>query len=253
MLKRLYQFLRRPLAHPSPTAGDGAAPVDPRETDLAYRNGYPPFPPAIIVSTERSGLNLIRHAVEFSAQRRTPGKTHILKEGPLAFHRTHWANASRISPGRTPVYGPSGRSFYSKCILLLRDPREILPRAYGNNLERMSDYADNIQAFHDFKGDKLLVIYDDLISDDRLFQDIFGFLDLGINLRLDQVPEIRSTSVAWYQKNQAKGGGSQTQGSPGALRQHQQQLNADQLDALLVLLNQRLGDLVPLYLGRWLA
>lgn len=251
MLKTLYQLLRRPLAHPTPTAGE--TPLDPRETDLAHRNGYAPFPPAIIVSTERSGLNLIRHAVEFSAQRRTPGKTHILKEGPLAFHRTHCANATRISPGRTPVSDPTGRPYYSKLVLLLRDPREILPRAYGNNLERMSDYCDNLQAFHDFNGDKLLVVYDDLISDDHLFQDIFSFLELGVDLRLDQVPEIRSTSVVWYQQNQAKGGGSQTQGSPQALRQHQQQLNPDQLDALIMSLHQRLGDLVPLYLARWLA
>jgi hypothetical protein len=136
---------------------------------------------------------------------------------------------------------------------LLRDPREILPRAYGCNLERMADYCDNLQAFDDFKGEKMLIVYDDLISDDSIFQRIFSFLGLAEPLRLDQVPEIRSTSVAWYQANQAKGGGSKTQGSADALRQHQQQLTPEQHQQLRAYLDARLGALVSPYLGRWLA
>lgn len=253
-LKRLYQRIRGRLKGAVLQASSQrCAPIDPRETDLAYRNGYAPFPPALIVSTERSGLNLIRHAVEYAGHQRTPGKTHLLTKGPLAFHRTHWVNTPSISPGRTPVKDLEGNPLYQKMILLLRDPREILPRAYGSNIERMSDYCDNLRAFHDFNGSKMLIVYDDLMRDDSLFRDIFSFLDLGVDLRTDQVPEIRSTSVAWYQANQEKGGGSQTQGSPDALLHHQQQLAPDQLMALRLVLDQRLGELVPLYLSRWLS
>lgn len=249
MFKQLGRLLRRSEAAPVATSEA----IDPRETDLAHRNGHAPFPEVLVISTERSGLNLIRHAVEYAGQCRTPGKTHLLRQGPLAFHRTHWANTTAISPGRTPLCDPQGQPYYRRVMLLLRDPREIFPRAYGCSLERMGDYCDNLQAFHAFSGEKLLVVYDDLISDDRLFQRIFAFLSLEQPLQLDQVPEIRSTSVAWYQANQAKGGGSQTQGSPEALRQHQQQLSAEQLQELRAFLDQRLGPLVPQYLGRWLG
>ncbi len=253
IVSKLYQRIRSLNPARRESSPHLATSVDPRETDLAHRNGYAPFPVVLIVSTERSGLNLIRHAVEYAGQRRTPGKTHLLKSGPLAFHRTHWVNTSTISPGRTPVLNQDGDPLYSKLILLLRDPREILPRAYANNLERMSDYCDNLRAFHDFQGEKLLVAYDDLMRDDSLFRDIFLFLNLDVELSLDHVPEIRSTSVAWYQANQAKGGGSQTQGSLDALRQHQQNLSSEELTALRDLLDQQLGPLVPVYLSRWLS
>lgn len=251
-LRRFRDFVRRLRQQLKPPSLRSEA-IDPRETDLANRNGYAPFPAVLVISTERSGLNLIRHAVEYAGHCRTPGKTHLLKTGPLAFHRTHWVNTSTISPGRTPVLGSDGQPLYSRLMLLLRDPREILPRAYAGQLERMADYCDNLRAFHDFTGEKLLIVYDELISDDALFQRIFTFLGLGEELQLEQVPEIRATSVAWYQANQAKGGGSQTQGSTQALRQHQQQLTADQLEALRRYLDDHLGDLVPQYLSRWLA
>lgn len=252
MFKRVRDLFDR-LGQQRQPVSPAAQAIDPRETDLAHRNGFAPYPPVLVISTERSGLNLIRHAVEYAAQRRTPGKTHLLKSGPLAFHRTHWVNTSTISPGRTPVCGLDGKALYSHLMLLLRDPREILPRAYGSQLERMADYCDNLQAFHDFNGEKLLVVYDELIADDTVFQKIFAFLGLGNQLELEQVPEIRSTSVAWYQANQGKGGGSQTQGSPQALCQHQQQLSPEQLSSLRTYLDDRLGALVPQYLGRWLG
>ena len=227
--------------------------VDHRETDASHRNGCPPYPATLVISSERSGLNLLRHAVEYAAGRRTPGKTHILREGPLAFHRTHWANARSISPARTPLRGPDGEPLYRRLILLLRDPREILPRAYDGDMERMADYCDNLLAFHHFRGEKLLVTYDDLVTRDEVFQEIFAFLQLPTVLELARVPEIRSVSVQWYEENQTKGGGSQTHGDPQALRQHQQKLSSDQIQALRDLLDTRLGGLVHTYLGKWVG
>lgn len=226
---------------------------DPRETDPRFRNGYAPFPEALVISTERSGLNLVRHAVESAGHRRTPGQTHLLEQGPLAFHRTHWVNTGRISPGRTRLLDQQGKALYSKVMLLLRDPFEIYPRSYNQDLDRMNDYCDNLSAYHQFDGEKLLIYYDDLVSDDSVFKRIFLFLGLDVDVEQLDVPMIRSTSVTWYQKTQAKGGGSQTKGSPAALKQHQQQLTDTQRAELLAFLNLKLGDCLPTYCGRWLA
>lgn len=227
--------------------------IDPRETDLAHRNGYTPFPDTLIISTERSGLNLIRHAVEYSAKRRTPGKTHLLTTGPLAFHRTHRVNTDMTSPGCTTVHNPDGSARYKKAILLLRDPREILPRACNFNLNSMGFYCDNIEAFDRFAGEKLLIAYDDLIVDDSTFEAIFSFLGLSDSFVLSGVPEIRATSVAWYEENQKKGGGSQTKGAPSALIFHQKALSPEQLDELKRFLQERLGCLSNTYLSRWIG
>lgn len=227
--------------------------ADPRDTDLAHRNGYAPYPSVMLVSTERSGLNLIRHTVEHATGRRTPGKTHILAVGELAFHRSHWVNTSSISPGRAPLRDARGRALYSRLMLLLRDPFEILARAYDCKLERMHDYCDNLLAFAHFDGEKLLVPYDDLVREDATLLQILHFLGSGSELRLEDVPAIRASAVRWYDIHQKVGGGSKTQGSPDALRVHQSVLSATQCDDLRALLDARLGALAETYLGRWLS
>lgn len=226
--------------------------LDPRDTDPAHRNGHAPYPPVIIVSTERSGLNLIRHAVEHATGQRTPGKTHILTSGPLAFHRSHWANTQAISPGRAPVRDSRGRALYSKLVLLLRDPFEILVRAYDCKLESMHEYCDNLLAYEQFKGKKLLVPYDDLVGSDPTLLGVLQFLGFGPALQLEDISSIRASSVRWYDIHQKKGGGSKTGGSPEALRAHQGALSSTQRSELRTLLDARLGPLAETLLGRWL-
>lgn len=113
--------------------------IDDRETDRHHCNGFAPFPSTLVISTERSGLDLLRHAVESVTELRTPGKTRYKTKGPLAFHRTHWVNSPRITRARTVLHGADGRPLYEKVMLPLRDPREILPRAYGCDLTRMGE------------------------------------------------------------------------------------------------------------------
>jgi len=225
---------------------------DTRETDPAHRNGYAPYPAVIIVSTERSGVNLIRHTVEQVTGLRTPGKAHILTTGALAFHRSHWANTRKISRARAPVWNSQGESPYRKLILLLRDPFEILARAYDCKLERMHEYCDNLLSYANFSGEKLLVPYDDLVREDSTLLQVLHFLGFGSTLRPENIPEIRASAVRWYDIHQKVGGGSKTQGSPDALRVHQSVLTADQRSELRAFLDSRLGPLAETYLGKWL-
>lgn len=106
---------------------------------------------------------------------RTPGKTHLLREGPFVFHRTHWVMSPIITPGKAPLANAEGQPMYEKVVLLLRDPLEIFVRAYQKNFGRMDQYCDNIYAYHHFCSSKTLVRYDELITDDSIFSQICLF------------------------------------------------------------------------------
>ena len=224
---------------------------DPRETDPLHRNGYAPYPSTLVVSAPRSGLNLVRHIFE-SMGLRTPGKTHLLREGPFVFHRTHWVMSPVITPGKAPLANTEGEPIYEKVLLLLRDPLEIFVRAYQKDLQRMGQYCDNLCAYHDFCLPKMLVRYDELVSDDRIFASICSFMEVDHDLSAHEIPQLRMRSVSWYQANNAIGGGSQTLGSHAALNHHKQQLSRGERADLNRYLHDRLGVLASTYLGSWL-
>jgi hypothetical protein len=214
------------------------------------RNGFPPFPETLVISAERSGLNLVRHACERLSGRRTPGKPHILKEGQLLFHRTHYAGhkTSPIGPF-APLFDSQGTSRYSKCLILLRDPAETFVRAYDKSLVRMRRYCENIRLFDSFLGPKLTVTYDDLVGGSTAMAEIFAFLGIGDCFDSSALARIRREAIEWYDRNQPSG--SQTRGDPGLLNAHQAALSAEERAQLRDLLDQELKHLVAIYLYRW--
>lgn len=224
--------------------------LDPRDTDVDNRNGYAPFPPTMVVSSERSGLNLLRHMVESLTPHRTPGKLHIHDKGLLLFHRTHRVNPKSISPGRAPIFKSNGASQYQKMILLLRDPREIYVRAYKKNINEFKTYCQNILAFARFDGEKEVIYYDDLIAKDSTFERIFNLLKIESYFKRSSIPFLREDSVKWYDTYQQKGGGSQTKGDIKLLKKHQASLSRDELIFLETFLKNELKAEMK-YLDRW--
>jgi len=225
--------------------------IDPREiADPDNRNGHAPFPKTIVVSSERSGLNLVRHIVESLTPYRTPGKPHIRKVGRLIFHRTHYAYNKNTTPGRTSIYNVDEKSKYKNILLLLRDPRESFVRAYKKDFMKFKAYCENITAYNNFNGEKKIIYYDDLISDDTSLKEIFSFLDIEKLYISDKIPNLRSESVRWYDNYQQKGGGSVTKGSTEMLTHHQQDLTQNEVGFLSQFLKDNLGDNVK-YLAPW--
>ena len=215
-----------------------------------YRNGHAPFPETMVVSSERSGLNLVRHAVEVMSGRRTPGKVHLIENGPLLFHRTH--HAAHAGPPRgpfAPLFAPDGSSPYRKVVLLLRDPAETFVRAYEKNPVAMLCYVRNIRLFDAFRGEKLLVTYDDLVSGDEGLRKIFAFLGITDSFDASKLAAIRQDAVAWYDRNQPSG--SQTRGDPKLLKSHQNALTPQEKRLLRDFLNRELGSLSDAYLAYW--
>ncbi len=224
--------------------------IDKREKmDPHNRNGHAPLPEGIIISSERSGLNFVRHIVESMTPYRTAGKVHIHEKGKLIFHRTHHVYSKTTSPGRTHVKEHE-KDRYKKILYLIRDPRETFVRAYNKNWERLTDYCDNLKYFDEFKGDKKIVYYDDLISDDKVLGEIFDFFDIEKYFKLEDMPRLRIDAVEWYDKHQQKGGGSMTKGKVDTLTMHQQQLSSKELVELSNFLKNHLKDQLE-YFDRW--
>lgn len=225
--------------------------IDPREQlDLLNQNGKPPFPETLVISSERSGLNLVRHIVESLSGRRTPGKPHLIEKGPLLFHRTHCVHSTIEGPGRTTMYNFHNIPKYSKIILLLRDPREVFVRAFEKNTDRLLSYCWNINAYDRFKGNKLLIYYDDLITQDMSFKDIFDFLGMPNLFDESQIALVRKESIDWYDTHQTKGKGSITKGDSEKLIFHQHSLSNEDLVQLLAILRAELGPRYS-YLSKW--
>lgn len=217
-----------------------------------HRNGHAPFPPTMVVSSERSGLNLVRHACEAMSSCRTPGKPHLVQEGPLLFHRTHYAGHAGAPVGPfAPLFSPDGQSNYRQAMLLLRDPAETFVRAYDRDFNLMRRYCENIQLFDRFRGQKLLILYDDLVTTESAFHSIFAFFGIAASFEPSKLAQVRLDAVAWYDQNQKTG--SQTRGDARLLKTHQTALSPHDLGVLRRFLKQELGELADAYLTRWAA
>ncbi len=224
--------------------------VDKREKmDPHNRNGHTPLPDGIVISSERSGLNFVRHIVESMTPYRTAGKVHIHEKGKLIFHRTHHVHSKTTSPGRTHVI-ENETDRYKKLLYLIRDPRETFVRAYNKSWDRLTDYCDNLKYFDEFKGEKKIVYYDDLVSDDKVLGEIFDFFNIEEYFKLEDMPQLRIDAVEWYDKHQQKGGGSMTKGKADTLTMHQQQLSSQEIEELSNFLKEHLKDQLE-YFNRW--
>jgi len=215
-----------------------------------FRNGQAPFPETLVISSERSGLNLVRHACEVMSGRRTPGKVHLVKDGPLLFHRTHYAGHAGPPVGPfAPLFEPGGKCNYTKALLLLRDPAETFVRAYDKKPDLMKRYCRNIRLFDSFASEKMVITYDELITGDDALQKIFDFLGIANCFDASKLATARQDAVAWYDKNQPSG--SQTRGDPSLLKAHQSTLTPQERAFLRDFLKHELGSLAPRYLAAW--
>lgn len=223
----------------------------PGQKDPNNQNGKPPYPETLFVSSERSGLNLVRHVIETLSGQRTPGKQHLVDSGKLLFHRTHCVHTTLEGPGRTNLYNHYNIPRYSKIILLLRDPREIFVRAFDKSLDRILSYCWNINAYDRFKGEKLYIYYDDLITNTKAFESIFDVLGIADTFDETKIEIIRKESIDWYDTHQSeKGKGSITKGAPEKLMYHQMSLDENELNFLLTILKTELGPRYS-YLSKW--
>ena len=107
-------------------------------------------------------------------------------------------------------------------------------RTFERRVSRMSDYTDNLYVYDSFKGNKMLMYYEDFVSDPAT--DMKQFLDfLGVRNEWDDidVKEHRDISVKLYESGGSDKVGTQTRGAPSLTKGkatfdfHQSELNEE--------------------------
>ena len=128
--------------------------------------GFGLYDKPLLASYPRSGTNWIRYIIESLSGKPTPGQTRLHTGADYVIDRAHKA------------YPVMHR--HQKVILVLRDYRECLLRNSFGLWAELNDsrqfleekvvlepphwYIDNLQAYDNFSGSKLLVYYEDLLS-----------------------------------------------------------------------------------------
>lgn len=162
----------------------------------------------LVASYPRSGLNWVRYCVEHFSGRPTPGLPLLHRDGPFILHRSHdLAGLGWWDQHPWPaLYDPAGRPRYRRLLLLLRNYQEA--RARARQLTDLNPYVGNLRVWQAFPGEKLLVHYEDLMTDFAWMQRILDFLQIPRDLTGFDLQRHQLTSRLIYQ---ARWGGAPDQ------------------------------------------
>jgi hypothetical protein len=215
---------------------------------LEQGNKHSLKPRALVISFQRSGLNWLRHCVEYFGGIRTPGRPQLISEGPVLFDRAHDVRRSTKRSDFAGLYAEDGTEIYGRVALLLRNPYDCFTSHYlgrkdfsfAKGLEAFESYANNIAMFDRLRhGDKAVFYFDDYINREA---GTFAFLRFfGINP--DSTPydlnSLIESSRAWYGKEH---------GLITATRRPV--LTERQRNAIRKMVRDRLGEIYEKYLGK---
>jgi hypothetical protein len=214
----------------------------------------------LLMTYSRSGTNWIRYVVELLTGRPTPGHQRLHGGEDYVIDRAH--QGYRVA------------SEYERIILVVRNYKESLIRHYIDEwkgdearqgsvdvvgfLEDRSGsqppmwFIENVRAYHEFSGDKLLLYYEDLMTQPEAeLRKLIEFLDLprdGVEDLFENLDEHRQQSVGLYRQNQE----SYTEGSSEKLSYHSDTLlSDDEKRAFDAYYAERYPELYRLYLQRY--
>ncbi len=174
----------------------------------------------IIISYPRSGLNWTRYCIEYFSGKRTPGRTKLVLDGEIAVYRTH-----NVEKNKGPdscfcrFQDKTGNPLHERVVLLLRDYKEtfvrskrfafdergmaaewLIRRLKAGKVKSFRHFFENVRAFDAFDGPKLLVKYEDLVSDFKTMLSILDFLEIPHNCDGFDLEEHRARSIGIYDK-----------------------------------------------------
>lgn len=212
-------------------------------------------PDTIIVSFPRSGLNWIRYCTELLTGLPTPGPKVLVgggKDQPFAFNRTHcvtgvvWANPGNYA--WDSVFDEKGNCKYKKVILLLRNFYEnFAGRDGGEDISRMVIYATNIQFYHAFPGEKMMVYYEELIKGPKHMVRILDFLGFHYDISDFDYEANQLKSLELYKSRR----GIDTDANADSPNPNGENLNDTTKSMLNSVLVSQLGPLFRYYLGKY--
>ncbi|MEA5532393.1 hypothetical protein [Crocosphaera sp. XPORK-15E] len=213
----------------------------------------------IIVSYPASGFNWVRYCIEYFTGLRTAGKTKLIEDGELAVYRTHYVKyAAEVDSCFCPFYDDQGKPLHRKVVLILRDYRESFIRAAkGKDITDLSvekirsgdvfefeEYFENLKAYDEFSGKKLLVYYPEIVSDLSGITKILDFLELPYDLSNFDLEYHRQQSIKIYDTQHT----SHTQNNIYDFSFHQNEADPEIIKAIDEFFSKNYGDLINRYL-----
>lgn len=149
----------------------------------------------VLLSYSGSGNHLVRFFIELLTEQPTIGWGFVKED--VAIHKATFAEPIpfNIKDDAPPIYrkehfAPEYKA--EKLIVIMRNPREVLVRQTGKNINNFADgmfvntsvvtehidfYFNIYKYYLDFKGEKLLLFYEDLITEKKAFvQQLYDFL-----------------------------------------------------------------------------
>ena len=122
----------------------------------------------------------------------------------------------------------------------------------------MTDYTDNLGVYDAFEGDKMVMYYEDFVSDPATYmKEFLDFLEVRNEWDDIDIKEHRNLSVKLYETGGSDKVGSQTRGAPSLTKGkadfkfHQQELPTESKDLLETWFATEYTHLHDTYLERY--
>ena len=215
-----------------------------------------------LLSLPRTGSNWVRYWFEYFSNENTSERNILVEKNHWGEERTEKTNATLYKRHKLSQEDIENRDI-QKLVCVLRDYRECFVRhcrgrTFEKRVSRMTDFTDNLEVYDAFGGDKMVMYYEDFVSDPATYMK--EFLDfLGVRNEWDDidVKEHRDISVKLYESGGSSKVGSQTRGAPSLTKGkadfkfHQQDLDTETTSRLESWFLDNYSELHDKYLGRY--
>lgn len=215
-----------------------------------------------LLSLPRTGSNWIRYWFEYFSNENTSERNVLVEKNHWGDIRTEKTNATLYKRHKLSQEDIEGREI-ENLVLVLRDYRECFVRhcrgrTFEKRVSRMSDYTDNIEVYHNFKGNKMIMYYEDFVKNPEIYMKKFlDFLGIKSDWSDIDVKEHRDISVKLYESGGSDKVGTQTRGAPSLTKGkanftfHQKELDEETKQKLEKYFKERYNYIHTEYLSRY--
>lgn len=215
-----------------------------------------------LLSLPRTGSNWVRYWFEYFSDDRTSEKNILVETNHWGVERTEKSPSTLYKRHKLAKDDLVDREI-QKLVLVLRDYRECFVRhcrgrTFEKKIGRMTDFTDNLYVYESFPGKKMIMYYEDFVSDPTTYMK--EFLDfLGIRNEWDGIDVVkhRDISVKLYETGGSDKVGSKTRGAPSLTKGradfkfHQKDLTTQTIDLLEQWFKAEHSEIHDKYLERY--
>ena len=172
-----------------------------------------------MLSLPRTGSNWVRYWFEYFSSENTSERNVLVETNHWGEQRTEKTNATLYKRHTLSKEDIMNREI-QKIVLVLRDYRECFVRhcrgrTFEKKIGRMTDFTDNLYVYDSFPGEKMIMYYEDFVSDPKTYmKEFLDFVDVKNEWDDIDVAEHRDISVKLYESGGSDKVGSKTRGAP---------------------------------------